>query len=323
MTVPWTAPCPLMLAPMQGLTNRALRAVFGRTVRPDVLFTEFVRVRPGAPTPIARSDFAEATSRVAGIPLVVQVIGSADEGVVEATRELVARGVEHVNVNMGCPWGRMTSVLAGGGMFRAPETVAPMLAALRALVPGSLSVKTRVGIDDERQLFTVLPAFEEAGVDFLVVHPRTVQQKYRGAANHALTREIVAATSLTVIANGDVRDADAAARVLDRTGAAGLMLGRGAVADPLLFERIRGRAPERPAGEARRRELAAHLALLLEAYRDLFHGDAQVLAKLKEVLAHVHDPALARWVKRLKKQRRAAALAALLARDVPRAPGSA
>lgn len=301
-----------MLAPMQGLTNRAFRSVFGQTVKPDVLFTEFVRVRPGAKTPVANSDFVEATSRVPGIPLVVQVIGSADEGVVQATRELVARGVEHVNVNMGCPWGRMTSVLAGGGMFHAPETVAPMLEELRALVPGSLSVKTRVGLDDERQIFDVLPAFHDAGLDFLVIHPRTVEQKYRGAANHALTREIVDATSLTVIANGDVWDEAEAARVLDRTGAAGLMLGRGAVSDPKLFERIRGRAPQRPTGEERKRELAAYLSLLLAEYSATFHGDAQILSKLKEVLAHVQDPELERWVKKLRKHRRAAELAAVL-----------
>lgn len=303
-----------MLAPMQGLTNRAFRSVFGRTVKPDVLFTEFVRVRPGAKTPITKSDFVEATSSVPGIPLVVQVIGSADEGVVKATRDLVAAGVEHINVNMGCPWGRMTSVLAGGGMFRAPETVAPMLKELRALVPGSLSVKTRVGIDDERQIFDVLTAFEDAEIDFLVVHPRTVQQKYKGAANHSLTREIVHATSLTVIANGDVPDESEAARVLDQTGAAGLMLGRGAVSDPKLFERVRGRAPRRPSGNERRRELAAYLLLLLEGYSEIFHGDAQILSKLKEVLAHVKDPELKRWVKTLKKQRRATELAAVLAK---------
>jgi tRNA-dihydrouridine synthase B len=302
-----------MLAPMQGLTNRALRAVFGETVRPDVLFTEFVRVRPRAKTLIANSDFTEALSTVPGIPLVVQVIGSADEGVVQATKELVARGVEHINVNMGCPFGRMTSVLAGGGMFRKPETVEPMLTELRNLVPGSLSVKTRTGIDDERQIFSVLSAFENAGIDFLVVHPRTVEQKYKGAANHDLTREIIAHTSLPVVANGDVRDEVDAARVLEHTGARGLMLGRGAVADPKHFERIRGSAPRRPSGEERRRELAVHLELLLRAYVELFHGDAQILSKLRETLAHIDDRELARWVKRLKKQKKVEGLATLLA----------
>lgn len=313
MTLPWSsAHPPLMLAPMQGVTNRALRQVFGQTVRPDVLFTEFVRVRPGAKKLIANSDFIEALQDVPGVPLVVQVIGSAAEGVVQAAEELVARGVEHINVNMGCPFGRMTSELAGGGMFKDPASVEPMLSALREIVPGSLSVKTRLGIDDDRGLLQILPSFEASGVDFVVVHARTVAQKYRGDANHERTAEVVQATSLPVVANGDVRDEARAAEVLEETGACGLMLGRGALADPLLFERIRGQAPARPSGDARKRELAIHFALLLAAYREVFHGDVQIISKLKETLAHVHDPDLARWIKALKKQKKVAALEELL-----------
>jgi len=301
---------------MQGVTNRGLREVFGTTVVPDALFTEFVRVRPGSSTPVTDADFVEATTEVPGIPLMVQVIGSAEDGVVEACRDLVARGVQHINVNMGCPWGRMTSILAGGGMFRAPETVEPMLAELREIVPGSLSVKTRSGIDDERQIFTVMPAFEAAGIDFLVVHSRTVQQKYTGAANHDLTREIVERSGVPVIANGDVTTVVGAAEVMDQTGAAGLMLGRGAIGDPWLFDRIRGTAPERPEGEERRRELARHLSLLLAAYETVFHGDAQILAKLKSVVAMIPDPDQAKWCKAIKKQKRVASVRSLLNESV-------
>lgn len=311
--LPWgTKQNPLLLAPMQGVTNRGLREVFGTTVRPDVLFTEFVRVRPGSPTPVTNADFIEATTQVPGIPLVVQVIGSADEGVVEATRELVSRGVQHINVNMGCPWGRMTSVLAGGGMFRAPETVEPMLRELRKIVPGSLSVKTRSGIDDERQIFDVMPAFDAAGIDFLVVHSRTVQQKYLGTANHDLTREIVERSGVPVIANGDITTVAEASHVMEQTSATGLMLGRGAIADPGLFNRIRGVAPDRPDGAARRRELAHHLLLLVASYESIFHGDAQILAKLKSVVALIPDPDQARWCKSLKKQKRVTSLRSLL-----------
>jgi len=311
--LPWgSQPNPLLLAPMQGITNRGLREVFGTTVRPDVLFTEFVRVRPGSSTPVTNADFVEATTEVPGIPLVVQVIGSPDEGTVDATRDLVSRGVRHINVNMGCPWGRMTSVLAGGGMFRAPETVEPMLRELRQIVPGSLSVKTRSGIDDERQIFEVMPAFEAAGIDFLVVHSRTVQQKYTGTANHDLTREIVERSGVPVIANGDITTVSEAAEVVDRTDAAGLMLGRGAIGDPWLFDRIRGSAPEMPQGEQRRRELARHLTLLLASYEAIFYGDAQILAKFKSVVALIPDPDHAKWCRALKKQKRVLGLKNLL-----------
>lgn len=297
-----------MLAPMQGLTNRALRAVYGELAKPDVLFTEFVRVRPKAKKVIADADFIEATARVPGIPLIVQVIGCADDGVVDAVGDLVARGVQHINVNMGCPFGRMTSVLAGGGMFKYPETVYPMLAALREIVPGSLSVKTRLGIDDQREIFPVLNSFARASVDFLIVHSRTVKQKYKGEADHDLSREIVQAAAMPVIANGDIRSVDDAERVQTLTGAAGLMLGRGAIGDHKLFDRIRNNAPANPTAETRRHEVTERLRLLLEGYEKIFHGDAQVMVKFKEVVAHINAPELTKLMKRLRKARSCVAI---------------
>ena len=264
---------------------------------------------------VAQSDFTEALATSPGIPLIVQVIGCAEEGVVAATRELVDRGVEHINVNMGCPFGRMTSVLAGGGMFRSPETVEPMLRELRQIVPGSLSVKTRTGLDDERQLFEIMPAFENAGIDFLVVHSRTVQQKYKGVANHELTRELVQATHLPLIANGDIRSPADAREVLARTGAQGLMLGRGAIADPKLFHRIRGAAAETPEPEEHKAELALHLQQLLAAYAEIFCGEAQIMSKFRETLAHFRSPELRRWGRKLSKRKRAAEVAQMLASE--------
>jgi tRNA-dihydrouridine synthase len=297
---------------MQGLTNRALRSVYAETAVPDLLFTEFVRVRPRAKVMVAQSDFTEALATSPGIPLIVQVIGCAEEGVIPATRELVDRGVQHINVNMGCPFGRMTSVLAGGGMFRTPHTVEPMLKELRKIVPGSLSVKTRTGLDDERQLFEILPAFENAGIDFLVVHSRTVDQKYKGAANHTITQELVERTSIPLIANGDVRNVKQAAEVLSTTGARGLMLGRGAIADPRLFDRIRGKADSDPGVTQRKREVAEHTARLLRAYMDVFCGEAQILSKLRETLVHYKDPDLRRWGRKISKRRAISEVSAML-----------
>ncbi len=297
---------------MQGLSNRAMRQVYVDTVAPDVVFTEFVRVRPGAKTLVADSDWIEATSTAGTTPLVVQVIGSAEDGVVEAVTGLVARGVEHINVNMGCPWGRMTSILSGGGMFRFPETVAPLLQTLRSVVPGSLSVKTRAGLSSSREILSLLPAFEDAGVDFIVVHPRTVDQKYKGEADHALTAEIVAATAMEVVANGDLRTAEDVRAVASSTRAAGVMLGRGAIADPHLFCRARGALGACPTGQERLVQLARHYGKLLESFVPIFCGDAQVLAKMREHWAHVDDPDCRKWIKALKKAKRVEQVRALL-----------
>ena len=159
-----------------------------------------------------------------------------------------------------------------------------------------------------------MPAFADAGIDFLVVHSRTVAQKYRGQANHALTTEIVDALDLPVIANGDVRSVADAEAVLAQTGAAGLMLGRGALADPHLFGRIRGTAPLAPTPDQRKADLTALWHDLLDDYVEIFSGDAQVLSKFGSLTRHVDHPELKRWLKGLKKAKRVSQLRAALDR---------
>lgn len=293
---------PLMLAPMQGLTNRALRALFIDWVRPDTVFTEFMRVNPGgARHPLRAGDLREAAAAEGGVPLVVQLIGHDHEALVTATLAAQEAKAVHINLNLGCPYGRMTSGLTGGGMLRRPEALEKLIPALRRAITGSFSVKVRAGYDDPRQILDLLPLFESAGVDFLVLHPRTVVQEYEGRADHAVTAEVVRQTRLPVIANGDIRTAADGLRVLGETGAAGLMLGRGAIADPLLFQRLRGNAPAEPTEEERVAMLQRYLGELLKGYGEIFCGDTQILGKLKGVLATMDDPFLAKGLKQLKK----------------------
>ncbi len=299
-----------MLAPMQGITNRALRSLYIERVRPEVVFTEFMRIARDSRQVLTATDRAEASAGCS-VPLVVQLIGPASDNLVAAARAAQELGARHLNLNMGCPFGRLTSSLSGGGMLKAPEALPKLLRDLRRAVQGSFSVKLRAGFSDSRQVFTLLPLFEEVGVDFLILHPRTVVQKYQGTADHRLTAELVQTSRLPVIANGDITSAAAGLQVLQETGAAGLMLGRGAIADPWLFERLRGRAPAEPTRTQRLQELCAFLLELQRRYGALFCGDTQILYKLKEVLAFTGaDPALKEPVARL---RRAKSLEAFLA----------
>ena len=313
-TLPWPAgTAPLMLAPMQGVTNRALRQFFIDWVRPDVVCTEFMRVSAVAgKRRLAASDLREAAASEGGVPLIVQLIGHGREALVAAAQSAQAAGARHLNLNMGCPYGRMTSGLTGGGMLRQPEALTEIIPALRDAVDGSFSVKLRAGYDDHELVLKLLPLFETAGIDFLILHPRTVVQQYAGQADHSVTAEVVRQTRLPVIANGDIRSAADGWRVLRETGAAGLMLGRGAIADPLLFKRLRGAAPAEPT----RQELAAmlqhYLRETLVRYGEIFCGEAQVLAKIKEILAFVAEPAFSGHCKQLKKSQSVRSFAALL-----------
>ncbi len=304
---------PLMLAPMQGLTNQAMRRLFIDWVRPDSVFTEFMRVNAAAPVRrLSAADLRGIASHEGGVPLVVQLIGHGCEPLVSAARSAQAAGAVHINLNLGCPYGRMTSGLTGGGMLQRPELLEELIFALRAVVTGSFSVKLRAGYDDPEQIFDLLPLFETAGVDFLVLHPRTVVQEYQGLADHAVTRRVVRQTRLPVIANGDIRTAAGGARLLSESGAAGLMLGRGAIADPLLFERLRGRAPAEPARPERAAAVRRYLNELLARYGELFCGETQVLSKVKGVLATFDDADFEHAVRQLKKARTMPAFCARL-----------
>lgn len=301
--LPWRpGETPLMLAPMQGLTNRAMRALFIDWVHPDTVFTEFMRVNPAAARKrLSAGDLREIAPAEGGVPLVVQLIGHGTEALVSAAQAAQAAGAVHLNLNLGCPYGRMTSGLTGGGILRRPEELEEIIPSLRRAIAGTFSVKLRAGYDDHRQVFSLLPLFEAAGVDYLVLHPRTVVQEYEGWADHAVTADVVRQTRLPVIANGDIRCAADGMRVLRETGAAGLMLGRGAIADPLLFQRLRGQAAAEPDLQERAKALQRYLRDLLGRYRELFCGETQVLNKIKGVLATMDDPSFAREVKQLRK----------------------
>jgi tRNA-dihydrouridine synthase len=302
-SLPWKKPKPLILAPMQGVTNRALRGLFGEWVKPDVLFTEFLRVRPGSNKGLSQVDRLEAGSKVEDIPLVVQLIGRKCDALVAAAIEAQESGAGHININMGCPYGRMNPGSSGGALLRAPEELPRTLAELRKVVSGSFSVKMRAGYDDPGQVFSLLPLLEDCGVDFLVLHPRTVVQKYAGMADHAITTEVVRRTAIPVIANGDVVTAEQGRQLLQESGAAGLMLGRGAISDPLLFERIRGNKPDESGCRERAAEISYFLSDLLGRYEEIFCGDKQILAKIKQIVSMINAPAFAGRLKGLLRSK--------------------
>ena len=319
MTVlPWQAgTTPLMLAPMQGLTNRALRAYFIKHVRPDVIFTEFMRVNTApAGAGLTAADLRDVATEQEGVPLVVQLVGHERGALALAARVAQEAGAAHINLNMGCPYGRMGGGQTGGGMLRCPDNLAEVIPALRDVVNGSFSVKIRAGYDDPEQILTLLPLFESSGVDFLVLHPRTVIQKYEGVADHEVTARVVRSTRLPVVANGDIRSAAVGRRLLGETGAAGLMLGRGAIADPALFLRLRGRMNSGTGREEWRAELGRYLREMLVRYGQLFCGDTQVLNKIKEIIACLDAPELSKPLKEMRRAKTVRAFeAALLGLD--------
>lgn len=320
MTIlPWSDDtASLMLAPMQGLTNEALRACYIEHYHPDVVFTEFVRVQTQFKKRIARVDLAEVQAHSSVVPLVVQLIGNQAESLVEAAKQIQDAGCQHLNLNLGCPFGRMTTGATGGELLRDPGKLTVLLTALRQAIQGSFSIKCRAGYTDPQQLFELLPIYEDCGADYLILHPRTVVQKYSGRADHKLTAAAASRSSLPIIANGDINTAAIGQKLLQESGVAGLMLGRGALADPQLFQRIRKQLPDKVDEGQRRRELAEFITGLVPPYRIKFCGERQALMKLKDILNFIPDECLQRDLGKMKRSTTVERFLALLEKNFPR-----
>lgn len=313
-SLPWPeGKVPLMLAPMKGLTDRTLRALFIEWVRPDVVFTEFMPVSNVSRKQLTRKNLAEAASAVGNVPLVIQLSGNQPQALVTAACKAQAAGALHINYNLGCPFGRRHKGAIGGALLRHPELLSEIVPALRTAIKGSFSIKLRSGYDDPKQIYPLLSLFENSHVDFLVLHPRTVEQKYRGTADHSLTASIVKATSLPVIANGDIRSATQGIAILQTTRASGLMLGRGAISDPLLFQRLRNGSLHSPSEQDQATMIRRFLVEIVKRYEALYCGDEEVLGRVKNVLGFIDQRRLRKPLEQMKRARTLADLVHLIA----------
>jgi tRNA-dihydrouridine synthase B len=246
-----TGPAPLLtLAPMQEVTDGAFWALVHRYGGADVYWTEYFRVHADS-TPekwIVDSIRDNRTGR----PVVAQMIGNDVPALVRTAKFLQTLPIVAVDLNLGCPAPIVYRKCAGGGLLRELPRIDAILGALRDAVSIAFTVKTRVGFASLEEFDALLPIFARHGLDALTVHARTVAQLYRPPVHYDLIRQAAASMPCPVIANGDVHSPAQAREVLARTGSRGLMIGRGAIRNPWLFEQIRqalrGEAIVQPTG---------------------------------------------------------------------------
>jgi nifR3 family TIM-barrel protein len=266
----WLA-CNLVLAPMAGVTNLPFRLI-AKQAGAGLVFTETVSAR-GLINSGARTWQLVESSPVER-PLAYQLFGKDPEVLAEATRRLVDRGARFIDLNLGCPVKKFIRNGAGSALLREPARVASIVAAMRAALPdGALSVKLRLGWDaDSITAPEVARVSEAEGVDFVSVHGRTRSQQYRGVADRARIREVVEAVSIPVFANGDVVRAEQVIEMLVETGAAGVMIGRGAMRNPWIFaqaaELSAGRRAPQPSSRERAELVERHLGIMVDYYDD-------------------------------------------------------
>jgi tRNA-dihydrouridine synthase B len=196
----------------------------------------------------------------------------------EAARMVTAAGADIVDINFGCPVRKVTKTGAGATLLEDARRAAAIVAAVASAVDVPVSVKMRRGLEDgSRACLAVGPRLVEAGAASLTLHPRSARQMYTGEADHSLTGELAEIVDAPVIASGDITSGERAESVLAATGAAAVMVGRGAQGNPWALREIVDGAPAEPSRE----EVAAELILFVrETVREL--GERRASGFLKK-----------------------------------------
>jgi tRNA-dihydrouridine synthase B len=272
---PVEVPTRVVLAPMAGVSVQAYRRQ-GRRYGAGLVCSEMVSC----------AGIEHRNERTLGYlrvgrdehPLAIQIFGSEPGAMAEAARMVEAAGADIVDMNFGCPVRKVTKTGAGACLLEDSALACRITEAVAAAVTVPVSVKMRRGLrDGSRACLDLGPRLVEAGASTLTLHPRSAQQMYTGYADHSLTAELVALVDVPVIASGDITSRAKAEAVLDATGAAAVMVGRGAQGNPWAIREIVFGGAEQPSRE----EVAAELIhFVRETVREL--GESRASSFLKK-----------------------------------------
>jgi len=257
-------PTRLVLAPMAGVSVQAFRRQ-GRRYGAGLVCSEMVSC----------AGLEHRNERTLGFlrvgadehPLAIQIFGAEPSVMAEAARMVEAAGADLVDVNFGCPVRKVTKTGAGATLLDDPDRACRIVEAMAEAVAIPVSVKMRRGLENgSRVCLEVGPQLVEAGATTLTLHPRSAKQMYTGEADHSLTAELVSLVDVPVVASGDITSRARAQAVLATTGAAAVMVGRGAQGNPWALREIVDGDDAEPARE----EVAAELILFIkETVREL------------------------------------------------------
>jgi len=228
---------PTALAPMQDVTGLPFMEVVSRRGAPDFFFTEFLRVH--AHSKIDEDILASITKNPTSQPVFAQLIGENIEDLRRTVREFKQYPAAGIDLNLGCPAPRVFKKNVGGGLLRTPQRIFEILKMLREEVETLLTVKMRIGFEDDRFFDELLEIMNENKVDLLSLHARTVLGGYRSKPSYLHVEKAVKTLNCPVMLNGNVSTASGALELRNSTGAHGVMIGRSAIRNPWIFRQIR------------------------------------------------------------------------------------
>jgi tRNA-dihydrouridine synthase B len=270
---------------MEGVTNAAVREVLASYGPVGLVCTEFVRI---AGVAISPPYLRRQVEKVAGVPLSVQVMGNDPELMAEAGAVVARAGADVVDLNLGCPTHNAARKGVGAALLKQPDKLSALLKTMRREVPGLLSAKLRAGFDTSDDALRNARLVEDAGLDYLAVHPRRRVDHYAGSADWRIIALLRRELGIPIVGNGDAWYARTALRMFEQTGCDAVMLGRPALRNPWIFrqlsELLAGHEPFQPTGS----DLVKHLnRLALRLASRLREPDQTPLGPLKEQIRYL------------------------------------
>jgi len=275
----------IMLAPMAGATDHAFRTVC-KSFGAEYLVSEMVCAKALCYEQRIKKSLSASPSKTAPLaairerelPMAVQIFGSEPSFMAEAARMIAEnsyRGTTSlftptaIDINMGCPVPKVVSNGEGSALLKNPALAAEIVSAVVKAVDIPVTVKIRIGWDKNSiNAVEMAKRLEAAGATLICVHGRTREQQYAPYADWTQIAAVKKAVNIPVIGNGDIFTPNDAVKMMNETGCDGIMIGRGALGNPWIFENTVGLFEGRPIREIPQNEVIdvalSHLRLMIE-----------------------------------------------------------
>jgi nifR3 family TIM-barrel protein len=231
-------PSRFFLAPLAGYTSLAYRLAVRECGGLGLATTDLVNARSLLEKRPRSFELAETCAL--DLPMAIQLYGHVIDEMTEAARRVVDLGASAVDINMGCPVRKVVRTGGGSALMCDATSATRLVAAVVAAVPIPVTVKMRLGWDDDNLTAPALARqFEGVGAAAVIIHGRTRDQGFKGGVSRSGIRAVVDAVhEMPVVGNGDVRTVADAERMFEETGCAAISIGRGSLANPFIFRQL-------------------------------------------------------------------------------------